>query len=205
MFWEDEPTKDCFASIKMSMYITTDSPHDTFPKLKGRAAEVKHLVPALAHVWRTYMSPARGEPDAAAQAHVHQALLHSARMDEILDQFPDDDVLPRDAADEFIEASWGYAQCQNRVATYYNGTLGLMIFDVTIKTHYTLHAAMVARFLNPRKSWNYAGEDFMHKVKVLMQACVIGNTVTACIVRFESRYSYALHLLLTEFELGLRG
>lgn len=205
LYWDDNETKDVYSNLKMSMYVSVDAPHDTFPQLKGRAAEVRHLVPALAHVWHAAMDPARGDLDFAAQTQIYQGLLHSATMDDILDQYPEDDVLPREAADEFIAASWGYAQCQNSVASFYNGTLGLMVFDITIKTHYTLHCAMVARFLNPRKSWNYAGEDFMHKVKILMQSCVTGNTVTACIGKFSSKYAYALHLLLTEFELGVRN
>lgn len=181
------------------MYITTSDPHNTFPKLKGRAAECKSLVPALAHVWAEYMRPDRPE-----EATVLQGLLHSARMDEILDMFPDEDVLPARAAAEFSEATWGYAQCQDAVASYYNRTVGYQVFDVTVKTHWMLHSAMVAAFFNPRKSWNYSGEDFMHKSKTLLQACMVGNSFTRAVIKFAGKYTYAMHLLFMEFENNMR-
>jgi len=199
MYWEEHPARDKYSNLKLSMFMNMDKPHETQPKLKGRAHEVKSLIPALAHVWETRMTPGLVE-----HAAILQGLQHSAEMDVILDTFVDWDSLPADAARDFSEASWGYARCQQAVSDHYNRTLGLYIFDVTIKTHYMLHQALQAKWFNPRKIWNYAGEDFMHKSKVLLESCVKGNSAPQSQNKFGDKYRYALHYMFTEFEEGLR-
>jgi hypothetical protein len=172
-FYEEHPCRDHYNFIKLSMFVDTADPHDKFPKLKGRAIEVRNLVPAMAFIWR---------------------------MDEVLEIYPDADILPDDAAKEFSDASWMYAKLQNAVAHHYNKNMKLMVFDCTIKTHWTIHCAQQAPFLNPRKSWNFSGEDFMHKVKILMQSCVKGNTIQQSEVKFADKYAFALHLVFSAYE-----
>jgi len=199
LYWEDHPPKDRYQNLKLSMFLNNEKPHDTQPKLKGRAHEVKSLVPALAHVWEHRMDP--GKPEHAA---VLQGLHHSAKMDDILDAFPDVDSLPDGPAHDFSEASWGYALCQCAVADHYNRLEGMLIFDVTIKTHYMLHQALQAKWFNPRKIWNYAGEDFMHKCKTLLESCVRGTSAPQAQNKFADKYRYALHYMFREFEEGFR-
>ena len=199
MYWDANPARDKYSNIKLSMFLDTDHPHEVQPKLKGRAHEVKSLIPALAHVWEDRMDPAKVE-----HAAILQGLKHSAEMDDILDAFPDVDSLPADAARGFSEASWGYAMCQSAAADHYNRVEGMYIFDVTIKTHYMLHQALQAGGLNPRKIWNYSGEDFMHKAKELLESCVKGNCAPQAQNKFGAKYRYALHYMFREFEEGLR-
>ena len=156
--------------MRISMFINLEDPHGHMPKLKGKAAEVKALIPALVHVWKFHM-------DALLVEHVAilDGLQSSVLMDNILDGYPDVDVWPNDALKVFVDASWNYARCQNAVAAHYN-RFGFLLFDVTIKTHWTLHCAMEAPFLNPRRSWNYIGEDFMSKSRDLHTSCCKGNS-----------------------------
>ncbi len=119
------------------MFVSTEDPHDSFPKLKGRAAEVRSLMPALAAVWQHYMHP---------REMVHHAVLRglqsSALMDEIVDSYPDADTLPSADAARCVDASWLYARCQNAAAQCYNVQEQMMILDCTIKTHYVRHGAL---------------------------------------------------------------
>ena len=197
-YWEDHPCGDHFTHLKLSMFVSNDDPHDTFPKLKGRAAECKSLMPALAEVWEGYMTAG----DVSHQA-VLQGLKSSAMLDEILDCYPDADVLPDEVARDFVDHSWLYVRCQNAVAAHFNRDEALMIFDITIKTHWVCHCAQRATHLNPRKGWNFAGEDFMHKCQVLHQSCMRGNSAPQSVVKFAGKYAYALHLLFTDMEMGL--
>ena len=107
-WWALNPCRDRFHSLKLSMWINVDDPHNGMPKLKGRAMEVKTLVPALCAVWEGHMN--NGLPEHLA---VHELLRCSARMDEVLDSHPDADLLPPHALADFVECSWMYAQCQN--------------------------------------------------------------------------------------------
>ena len=121
-------------------------------------------------------------------------------MDEVLDAYPDTDLLPKKETNEFVGASWNYARCQNAVASYYNIHEQLKIFDVTIKTHWTLHCALQGKFLNPRKSWNFAGEDFMHKCRLLHKTCCVGNNALQSTNKFGQKYCYALSILFQRLE-----
>ena len=168
------------------MFINPDDPHGQFPKLKGKAAQIKALVPALSHVWELYM-----DAELVEHCAILDGLDSSALMDVVLDNHPDVDVLPQDALDEFVNASWNYASCQNAVAAHYN-RLGFSIFDVAIKTHWTLHCAMEAPFLNPRRSWNYIGEDFMFKCRELHAACCKGCTPASSVNKFAGKYCHAI-------------
>lgn len=188
-YWKDNPPTTHYQNLKLSMFVSTDHPHDRMPKLKGRAAEVKSLMPALRHIWQHYMTPG----DLAHQA-VLSGLRASCRMDEILAAYPDRDVLPPDAADSFVAESWMYLRSQNAAAAHFNTTLNLLIFDVTIKSHYTAHCALRARFLNPRRSWNYMGEDFMHYCRQMLGQCMQGNDMARAIVKLMEKYVRGMHI-----------
>ena len=185
--------RDHYSNMELSMFCNTDHINGTMPKLKGRAIEVRGLMPALAHVWTHYMDPGHVPHKA-----VLQGLVSSSRMDELLHAFPHVDVLPAAVGREFAEHSWLYCRCQNAAADHYNKQQQLMIFDVTIKSHYTCHCALDAVFLNPRRGWNFLGEDFMHDCKTMMAACVKGNGMSGASVKFMEKYLYCLHLLFRD-------
>ena len=183
--------------MKVSMFCTLSEMHTTMPKLRGKAIHVKNLMPALLHSFKKRMD--------ASPIHelVKQGLEASCKLDEILDAYPLADVLPPDAAKDFKDATWHYAQCQNGAASFYNTSQQggqLSIFDVTIKTHQMMHGALRCGHLNPRKSYNYIGEDFMHKSKVLMESCVAGNSAASSTLKHMEKYCIALDLTLQQIE-----
>ena len=200
-YYEANPVADHFSHMKIGMFANRESPHDTMPKLKGRAIEVRNLMPALLHVWRHYMDP-RDVPHQAVEA----ALKASCRIDEILATYPDADVLPLAAATEYKDEFWLFAKSQNAAALHFNKAPNggqLMVIDVTIKTHMNLHGALRAGHLNPRKSYNYSGEDFMQKNKTLMQSCVKGNGAITSAVKHMEKYAFALHMVLSQINASL--
>ena len=67
-----------------------------FPNMKGKAAQVKHLIPALLYAFRKLRSP--GNPDHDS---IELALQMSLTMDHILNDHPDSFVLPTEVAAEF--------------------------------------------------------------------------------------------------------
>jgi hypothetical protein len=192
---------DRFSNLKLSMFVKPDDAHDSFPKLSGRAIEIKNMMPALAHVWLELCDL----EDVQHQA-VLWGLAQSSQMDSIVDMYPDVDKLPAEDANAYRDAAYEYARTQAALADFYNGEGGsaLMIFDITAKTHWMLHGADDARYLNPRLSWNYAGEDFMGKVKVLHASCCKGNSAAMSTNKFAEKYCFALHLIFQEFVDGMQ-
>ena len=199
-YYEDHPCSEHYSNMKFSMFINAAEPHNHMPKLKGRAIEIRNLMPALAAIWNHYMDASKA---------IHQAVLHglqcSARMDGLLDLYAGFDVLPTAAATEFEQSSFGYAQAQTAAGLHYGKKDGLFVFDVTIKTHYTLHQGKTAGELNPRLNWNYAGEDFMSKVRTLLSGATKGNYPSSSLVKCIEQYEFALYHQFAEFERSVSG
>ena len=143
------------------------------------------MLPALASVWHELM-----DHDDVAHVAVLSGLKASTVIDEALDQHPEADLLPLKSLEDFVENCWLYAKCQNACADHFNTKVGLMVFDVTIKTHWMLHAALDAHLLDPRRDWNYCGEHFMNVGKVFMQTCAKGNSGSKSMNTLIEKYSY---------------
>ena len=116
-YWKDiKLSTDRFSNLKLSMFLKPEDPHDSMPKLSGRAIEIKNLMPALAHVWKELSD---------AENVQHQAVLwglvQSSKMDSLLDMYPRNDKLPAEAANAYRDAAYEYARTQAALADFYNG------------------------------------------------------------------------------------
>ena len=180
-------SSDSYSNMKLSMFGGLD-PENTAPKMKGRAAEINALTPALLHAFRIHMNPAD-----ATQKQIRLALKLSARMDAILRENRNTDALPHEAAVEFENSTWDlcavYTLLNNSCRAYGYHDL----FNITIKTHYLCHIALNARFLNPRSGWCYGGEDLMHKLKVLAATCCKAHNIYNVFSKMNEKYLLALH------------
>ena len=85
-----------------------------FPVLKGKAAEIRGLVPALAEVFPTFM-------DAQNPQHreVRLALQAARTMESILDEYKESYTLPRRAAESFEKAACALVQLQTSLANFF--------------------------------------------------------------------------------------
>ena len=133
--------------------------------MKGKAAEVRDLAPALLFVWREGMS--EGDPMHIA---ILCALGASCRMEETL-RLNKGSKLPPDLAVEFLEQAKVYVQ--NQVVVHnWNGD---RLFNYTFKHHQLLHCADRAKYIHPRPTWCFIGEDYMKHTKKLAIPCAKGT------------------------------
>ena len=78
--------------IRRSMFNTKAQ-----PKMKGKAAEVKDLLPVLVSVWKKYYNP-----DLDIHRKILVVMQGSCHMDDLLSQHPADYALPSDVADDLL-------------------------------------------------------------------------------------------------------
>jgi len=170
-FYEANGTRNRYSILKISMFTNVKAPKQKMPCLKGKAAEVRSLGPALLDACQFLMDA--GDP---LHAQVMAGLQMSIKMETILDEHAGEWKLPGRAADDYLEACYNYLAFFTSLAnTYQKAPYKFKLFNVTIKAHYLLHSAMMARFLNPRLTWCYSAEDYMHCCKILGQSCVKGT------------------------------
>ena len=159
------PTRCKFQHLKP--FMVRQSPKSAgCPKLRGRAAEIKGLVPVMVRLWEQCMNP-----DDALHTLVFSGLAASAKMDEILDNHRHDWILPGDSHDEFFRMVIQY--CQSVQALHRWG--GNLWFNATFKLHTLFHLGERSRWQSPRLSWCFIGEDYMKIARRMIHASSFGT------------------------------
>jgi hypothetical protein len=177
------------------MFCDPDEPRKTFPRLKGKAAEIKHLMPALVWVWGHSM-----DRDNEQHKQILLALQCSCFLDQTLDAHKDCDVLPTEDAERFKHAGFALNINMNALETYY-GNLGInseFLFNIVPKNHYLAHICLCAGFVNPRMAWCYMGEDMMHQMRRLSSGCVRGNSPQNASLKLVAWYRHGLSRMLSD-------
>ena len=170
-----------------------DQGDNKFPQLKGRAAQIKNLGPVLLVVWKLFADPLN-------QGHrlITKALTATVNMDSILDATADEFVMnPRSAA-KFLESCREYLQTITALRVWFkrNHPL-LLVFHITIKCHYLIHIAMNAKNIHPSLAWCYNGEDFVGRMKKIIQASCRGTPPRLLTSKAMNRYIHGMGLKLS--------
>jgi hypothetical protein len=182
-----------YNNMRLSMFTNPEDPTSSAPELRGKAAEIKALVPALLAAWQHWMSP-----DDPIHVQIETALMASVKVDELLEQSREEIALSGDVLLQYQHCVALFAVLQNSLAWHFNGLLGIPLFKVTVKTHYFMHSAFQAMYLNPRLSWCFAGEDFMKVVKIIALACASGASLHKAGEKVVQKYCWGLHLQLED-------
>jgi hypothetical protein len=184
-----------FQNITLSMFCDPKEPRKTFPKLKGKAAEIKHLMPALLWAWRNVMTAGNTQ-----HGEIEVLLQCSAFMDECMDKHRDDDVMPADVSEQFKQAGFALNACMNSLQSHYRsrGAASEYLFNIVPKNHYLAHIALSAAYLNPRMAACYMGEDMMHQMRRLSAGCARGNGPKNAGNKLVTWYAHGLSRLLSD-------
>ena len=180
--------RDRFQNLKLSMFTDPASPRTSFPKLKGRATEIRHLGPSLLRLWSEKM-----DQNSATHKQVRLALKASCAFEEVLGAHKTSVRLPASAVAEVQAATRSFLLCLTALATHHQAA-GAKLFNVTIKCHYLAHAGDMASGLNPRLGWCYLGEDYMSKLKRLVASCLRGTPAPQVATKVLRKYLVAMHL-----------
>ena len=182
-FYKEMKPECKFGSLKLTMFSTRSS-----PKLKGKAAEVKDLVPVLHRVWLKFY-----DSNLETHRNIEIALRTSAHLDAILGANAGEFVLPPMDADDILATGLAHLSVLWELRQHF-ATEEYPLFQLTQKGHYLMHCCILARELNPRLSWCYGGEDFMGKTRDLALSCARGASMWNVSHKMVMKYLIALHL-----------
>ena len=127
------PAPDSHNCINVKMFWTGEGMTGgkvVFPKLKGKGAEIKALMPGLVWLWDQYRTP--GNPQHDQTLVLLQCSVH---LDVLLDLHKDEDVLPPADAHQFRNSGFALNSIMNSLQTFYR-SLGFALFNITPKNHY---------------------------------------------------------------------
>lgn len=176
-----------FNTLKLTMFAPEEK---GFPYLKGKAGELRHFAPALLCACERFLRP---------QDATHKKILLMLRLvvdiESLMDDHADEYVFPEDAAKRFEKSVFAFAQLNTDLANHFHPR-GVHLFNHTIKFHYLLHIARAAHYMNPRLSWCYSGEDYMKRIKTLVQGSCRGTAAHIVVTKAVHKYVRGLGLAL---------
>jgi hypothetical protein len=159
-----------------------------FAKLKGKAAEIRHLGGPLVVAFQRHMDQA-----SVTHRQVLLGLRYSVAMEELVDSHAEAIVWPAAAAEQFLEAAYNYLACQTALGQHFQRPPeARLLFLTTIKSHVLLHLAMLTKHMSPRLAWCYAGEDLMHRVRGMVAGAQRGTNPVLVVSKVMRKYLWAL-------------
>jgi hypothetical protein len=169
--------KGAFRHLKLSMFTDPLKPHKSFPKLKGKAYEVKLALEAVQEACKEFMTATN-----VTHAMIMEALGLSIKMGEILSINASDFCWPESVSDDYIDKAFSFLVLFSALSSHFKDLkdkhgFPSKLFNVTIKCHMLAHSALMSRHMNPRISWCYSGEDLMQKMRALTHSVVFGNVM----------------------------
>ena len=168
---------------RLSMFEKKSS---KYPKLRGKAAEIKYLAEPLLHVWEKYYRPQLG-----VHRDIRLYLKLNAQVEEQLIANKELTSFPDEQAALFEHGVTSMLLLLTRIAEHF---LTEKLFNITQKAHFMQHTALLVKHLNPRLLWCFMGEDMQQRMSSLAKACVKGQRPGQTIFKMFARYRLALHL-----------
>ena len=170
---------------KLSMFIRSGN---KFPKLRGKASEIRLFGNPLLALWENFCNPA-----IILHQRITLMLKYNINMEEILTAHKDEFVLPAGVAAQFEDSANLMLLLLTQVADHFVED-GLKVFDITSKTHMLQELAVLSRAVNPRVTWCFMGEDMQQRMQQITKCCVRGNRIDKQNEKLARHYRLALHL-----------
>ena len=160
-----------YGNLGLTSFHDPAKPRAAYPKLKGRAAEVKWLAPALQAVWARHMR------HGVEQDHwVAGCLASLCQMQSILDSDSRNFFLEPGQVLHFRTLVDQHLSLYSRLAAAAD-SVGDLLWTVAPKHHLMWHLAWKSQYLHPRRGSCYQDEDFMRRMKGMVQGCTASNAM----------------------------
>ena len=141
-----------------------------YPKLKGKGAEIKYVVRAIASAWDHFR-----HDDTYEYETVRQLLSRQCEVQDILSDHSGNLFLPVAAAERFKKVVDDVLRLYTVLANKADGE-GLLLWSVVPKHHWLWHLASKSALLNPRAGCCMVDEDYVGQIKHIVASSVTGST-----------------------------
>ena len=189
--YRKEKTSSRFGAITERMIHSSTK---RIPELRGKAAQIRDLIPILAALWEKKM-----DMSLAHHRDVLAALKSSAAIDEILHDYRGHYIFPEHVRAQFRQHCFDYSTCVTALIQHYHPAIPL--YNITTKNHAMAHLGLIASFINPNLGARWQGEDMMRHLRTLAHSVTYGNSPARAQVKAMEKYAMAIGY---EFSVGSR-
>ena len=180
--------RDQYTNFYLKTFLNMASMHTTFPCLKGKAAECRDLVPALAEAWNQL---AKAHTDFRA---VSFLLRNLTEVQDILKAHSDCLFLPEGQVERLQSCIDDYLLGYQRLAASAEAN-GQMLWNNPTKFHWLFHWSRKALYLNPRLTNTFIDEDFVGRIKHVVHSAAPGSSMPLMHTKTADKYRWGMHLL----------
>jgi hypothetical protein len=187
------------------MFCAPKALHTTYPVLKAKAAESRHLVPALCHVVAGLAK--NNDHDGHMVAVLKSLLEFYMILEEPGPYLSVEQVGMLKATTDRVLwhytwlAQWALGRGLKRPVAKPWVMMMLLAcphrWNIVPKFHYMWHIADMAKFMNPRWAWTYMDEDFVGKMAVVGEACSNGTHAVAISRTMLQKYRAGMYLRMS--------
>jgi hypothetical protein len=190
-WYRDHNTSCRFSTIKMSMFNPGLA---KFPKLKGKAAEIRDVGRPLLHILRPFIDMTKRE-----HRWMIEAIEYNVRMEDLYLEHIDKYRLPLASAKELFMCSLQFGRRVCALRRHFGDVH--LLYRVTGKLHIITHSCFLSQYVHPRFGACWSGEDFMRVSQRLLQSCLNGVHPRKVVSKAMLRYSNAIwHSLVAQEE-----
>ena len=152
-FYKDNNVPVRFRYLNRLSMFERKSPQ--YPKLRGKAAEVKYLAGALLCIWKKFHNPCF-----LVHRQIALYLKLNLEVEDLLTINKKELALPPDDAVKFEKTCTAMLLVLTQIAEHF---IEDRFFNITQKAHFLQHISILSRFLSPRLTWCFMGEDMQKK------------------------------------------
>ena len=167
---------NCFTNAK--------KPREHFPRLKGKAAQLKHAIEVILKVWSK-------ECDLADAMHreVRDLLVHLTDIVKMVDAHSKDVFMSVEHARSLRGSVTSFLQLYTDLGEREDEGLDLL-WNIAPKFHWLEHFADRAFFLSPRRGACWLDESFVGVMKVAAKSCSFGTPLHRVPLALMAKYRW---------------
>ena len=173
------------SNIKLKMFVNQDSPHKSFPELRCKGAECKHLTEIFS-ILATELHD--GSEVSELRRKLFLNMLDFQRLAEIAPMVPSDDQAAQ-AHGHMVSFLTQY-QALSQMAE----ADGALNWHIVFKHHMAFHLSENFRFLNCKFNWCFKSEDFVGRIAILGHSVSFGVRSTAITLKLMEKYRLLMYI-----------
>ena len=178
-----------YSSLSLGMFVNTATPRGSYPRLKGKGAELKDIIAPLCAVFDTYRRRRDRRDDLIAAA-----LSHLLDAQNVLSDSAKLPFLPGDDSSKLQRHIDSFLQAYQALA-HQADLQGELLWSIVPKHHALWHLAARSRYLHPRRGNCCIDESFVGVIKEIVRSCTHGLEPHLVSSRVMENYRFGLHFL----------
>lgn len=194
-FYSSHQVTTQFSNLSLSSFTDENNPKGSYPKLKGKGAEVQNLVWPMLEAWKHF-----GGHEAYHFDSVKALLERQLDIQSVLSEWSDCCFLPMDGVRQIQAACDDVLRLYSKLANAADEA-GHFLWSVAPKFHWMWHLCQRASYLNPRANSCMIDEDYVGDIKEIVAASTSGTSVEHVPSKTMEKIRWCMHFNTTNGEL----